>query len=67
MGDIMKCSICYGKTGPNTINLLGNYICPLCIKCIAEIDADNIFYDFYKERIKDIIKSKLLSPLSQQP
>lgn len=63
----MKCSVCYGKAGSNKINLFGNDICSLCIKSIGDIDVDNIFYDFYKDRIKNIVKLKLLPPLPQQP
>jgi hypothetical protein len=58
----MKCSICYGSIKNNRINLFGKDICTLCIKCIGELGVDDIFYDFYKDRIK-----KLLPPLQQQP
>jgi hypothetical protein len=63
----MKCSICYGTIQNNKISLLGKDICGLCLKSIGELDVDDIFYDFYKDRIKSIIKLKLLPPLSQQP
>lgn len=63
----MKCSICYGTIKYSRINLLGKDICSLCIKSIGDIDVDNIFYDFYKDRIRNIVKLKLLPPLPQQP
>lgn len=61
----MKCSVCYGRIKNKRVNLLGENICGLCIKCMGEIDVDNIFYDYYKDRIKHILKVKLITPLPQ--
>ncbi len=63
----MKCEICYGVINSKGANLLGKSICPLCVKSMALIDADNIFYDYYKNRIKHIIMDKLVTHLPQQP
>lgn len=63
----MKCSVCYGTIKNNSVNLLGKDICALCIKCIGESDVDNIFYDFYKDKIKSIIKTRIVSLLPEQP
>lgn len=55
----MKCSVCYETIENSKVSILGRDICVLCIKSIGESEADNIFYDFYKDRIKNIIKTKL--------
>lgn len=63
----MKCAICYEVINNRGTNLLGKNICPLCIKSIVEIDANNIFYDYYRDRIKHIVMKNLITPLPQQP
>lgn len=56
----MKCSICRIETGDRgCIILFGKEICKLCMKSIGSISVDNIFYDYYMDRIKDIEAAEL--------
>lgn len=63
----MKCAICYGDIKLHRTCLLGKDICSLCMKSIGDIDVNNIFYDYYKDKIKNIVGFNLLPPLPQQP
>lgn len=56
----MRCFICSEKIENEIpLKLFEKNICRLCMYSIAEVSVDNIFYDFYKERIKMIQQQKL--------
>lgn len=49
----MECFIC--KENHNKcLKFLGKNICIGCMNSIANINVNNIFYRFYKEKIKEI-------------
>jgi hypothetical protein len=54
----MKCPVCYETIDNDKhIRIFGSEICSMCLSSIGEIDADNIFYDYYKDKIKYIQSS----------
>jgi hypothetical protein len=56
----MVCSICQGEIKKTkSIKLFNHHVCSLCIYSIGRIHVDNIFFDYYKDRIKELQRQKL--------
>jgi hypothetical protein len=54
----MKCPICYeNMDNDKNIRIFDSEICSMCLSSIGKIDVENIFYDYYKDRIKHIQSS----------
>lgn len=59
----MRCSICFGEIkDKSAVKILHRDICMLCITSIIKISVNNIFYDYYRDRIKDIERAIIHNP-----
>lgn len=60
----MKCAICGQEIKDGrAIKLFEKDVCNLCIYSISEIAVSHVLYDFYKDRIKEIQRNKLMEIL----
>jgi hypothetical protein len=60
----MSCSICGGEIkGKNKIRLFNTDICGLCIYSIGQIHVNHIFFDYYKDRIKELQRKIIIDVL----
>ncbi|MCF6462377.1 sigma factor G inhibitor Gin [Clostridium sp. Cult1] len=62
----MNCKLCNQKAR-NGINLLGTNLCSECFTAIATISISNKKYDYYKEKMKLILKKYIYSKIILNP
>ncbi len=60
VGGFMRCFICSEEIkNEKPLEIFKANICEACVQSINEIHAEDIFYDFYRDRIKNIEKPVL--------
>lgn len=60
----MKCAICQGEiSDKSSIRLFSSDICSLCIYSIGQIHVNHIFFDYYKDKLREIQRKMIQETL----